>query len=378
MSMLAELTLLSTRQLSFIWHPDTPSFSQMIPSAVCALGLARTALKCCGQLPDSGGLSPNHTPSAKAAHRASFLSVVQQLHGQAHDYVLEIVVQISMSSAPDRLQQLLASPHLMPCVATTCALMALIHPMQRKAAAAAAHSKCDGAAASSGSSNSSKSSSDGGGADLAVSQDQQPKELLTAGEPPVPKTAAPSPDFDHNNSWDLAGQLVKKVSTCQRQLFQVLGVDAQTMLWFVLSIDNPSREFTPWPIVSDSLPAATNLLVVRMHKHIQTNDTNSPPSKLQTMPQAQRQLESKLLLLLPTVLLPCAVASGSNVAAVTEAIALCMTALHALGVASSELHHCCHSTVATTAADQTLNSSNELTVPATVRLESASLLSSPH
>jgi hypothetical protein len=67
---------------------------------------------------------------------------------------------------------------------------------------------------------------------------------------------------------------------------------------------------------------------------------------------------------------------GSSVCAAT-----CATGYeggYAVGVASSKLPHCCHSTVAKTAADQTLHSINELTVPANVRLESASLLSSPH
>jgi hypothetical protein len=119
------------------------------------------------------------------------------------------------------------------------------------------------------------------------------------------------------HAWQLAEQLLGQLSTCQLKLFEVLGVSPRAML--VLAQAQELSED-----VSDALYALFDVFAVCSHR------MQSQPNSVPQMSVAQRQLVCELYLLLPTVVLPCAMHGtqdpDSGLAAGAE-LALCLLCL---------------------------------------------------
>jgi hypothetical protein len=187
--------------------------------------------------------------------------------------------------------------------------MALMGPMRRKAAAAAARSKGDcGVAASSSTKHQAKP--------LKTAKDSFSRTLFRAEFADLEQ---------HDGGWGLARQLVGQVSTCQLKLFELLGVDAQTMLWSALSGQHST--WRSWLNINEHMPAVALMLSRRVF--VQKYWLALLIGQPQHVWQAQQQLERQLLLLLPTVLLTCAVSSvkSGDSAAVESSVELCVAAL---------------------------------------------------
>jgi hypothetical protein len=241
------------------------------------LGLAHTALK------SSGNLLRHVTADAAGyKDKPNYLQGVLLLHSEEHKCILEIMILVR-TNGPDTvkgLDQLTASPHLLPCVAATCATLTLRTPTMRKAAELGACSK--------GGTPSSNNHC------LAL------------------EFSAATLKYAHS-SWKITRQLLEQASPCQLKLFELLGMDAHTMLWFAQSKE-PSMS---WPNIWEALagqPGWFSSSILRW---------TSQPRLQQQMPEPQRQLESQLLLLLSTVLMPYAVASHNSMAAVQAAVTMC-------------------------------------------------------
>lgn len=139
--------------LSALWPSGAANYSPMIPSAVCALGLARTALQSIGSL-------LQHVPAGATGYtdQAQYLDFLVDSRGLAHRCIIELAGRIH-DSTPGSLQPLLALPHLLPCMATTIAALALAWRTKRTAAGVEPCSTSSSAKA--GSTDSSPSSSGG-------------------------------------------------------------------------------------------------------------------------------------------------------------------------------------------------------------------------
>jgi hypothetical protein len=260
LSSLAQQTLVCQRALSALWAPGTPSFSHMVPCAVCALGLARTALKCDGSL-------LNRAPDGSAAellNRRHLLGNLMTLHYEAHNCVLEAARQVCSAPAAGYLQPLLACPHLLPCVVITCASLALAEPAKLKAAAAAAARDRDSAVAASSRSSSNNSSGQDGtvGRSSSRSSSSDGFSDSTTQQHAAQACADVVQQYCHVRSWELAGQLVGQVSTCQLKLFELLGVDPLMMLWFASSVQQALKrsECLPWWSAGEYLQGAVRVL----------------------------------------------------------------------------------------------------------------------
>jgi hypothetical protein len=308
LNLLAKSCLMVQFMLSTLWPSDATSYSPMLPSAVCALGLARTALQIRGNL-------LQQTPAVATGYeeQGQLLEFLVAYRSLSHKCILDTASRINPSN-PGIQRQLLASPDLMPCLVTTIAALALVVPTKRKAAALEAlqcgkfSSTTDGNTDSASSDNSSSNRGAGSTANW-----QQKAASAKATKAPEPQKSGLSSSQDVSgttsllSSWELAKQLVRHSSTCQLKQFELLGVDAQTLLWYAQSTD-PAM---PWGDVSRQMKGLMSALGVWAGKWA----PGVAPSQVQQVTWAQRQQESELILLLPTVLLPYAWASRSDMTA---------------------------------------------------------------
>lgn len=121
------------------------------------------------------------------------------------------------------------------------------------------------------------------------------------------------------SSGKLAAQLEGQASSCQLKMFELLGADARTMLWFAQS----QQALVAWPNATVHMAELVLLFQTRVLL------LGSQPGQLQQMPRAQRQLDSQLLLLLSAVLLRYAVESRNNMLAIQAPVGLCKAMLDA-------------------------------------------------
>lgn len=139
--MITEALLNVQRRLSQLWARGTKSTCQVGPCALSALELAHTAFTVTGRL-HKRAQRQSQTTVPELSHKDAYNSMAGTLYSllvSAHMCVLEVANQPSAAN-PDNVpelqpdvQRLLASPHLLPCVAVSFAALTLAKP---------AHSPC--------------------------------------------------------------------------------------------------------------------------------------------------------------------------------------------------------------------------------------------
>jgi hypothetical protein len=195
-----------------------------MPCVVSALQLVHTAFQSLGSLVTQA--QPHRSCSEDAGSidsgRAEQLKDLFLLQATARRYVVQVLQHVHSATSGRLCEPLLASPHLLPCIAyaaIVCAAMALAAPTQCKAQALAAASKND-----------TRTSKESSSCDPDGVPCRQEAIERFAGIPVYAE--------DAQHCWQLAGQL----SVCQLKLFELLGVGASVILQAVMQ----SASMTSW------------------------------------------------------------------------------------------------------------------------------------
>jgi hypothetical protein len=269
----------------------------MATSTLTALGLAHAVCHSISSLVQRVSLDAGDEASA------SMMLKVLQAQVAACNCIAGIASHVSAAASGSVQQQLLASPHLLPCIAIASATWALADHSKRKAEVLTAGGKAG-------------SSSSSSGQFAGMMLDQQQVAVHS------PLDARADDIVQHClRSWQLAEQLVGQLSPCQLKLFELLGMDARVVLCIAQAL---TKWYSCYCILGIHDAAE---LVASRHRA-----WDQQPNLVQLMPATQRQLECKLYLLLPTVLLPYAAGDVSDSAASGHTLKLCLAVLDGWGL----------------------------------------------
>jgi hypothetical protein len=249
--MLANILITTQQWHTEIWTPCTANLSPWLPSALSTLELAHTPFQSIGVLV-SQGLSKLSSWQRDSA--ATIMNPLLDLHDSAMDFVCALGECVSAVSAgnisapqhstPHPAAELLASSHLLPCVAIVCATLAYVRPTDLSAydTTTDAKSSSKGGSSNGGSFNS-VSNRISFGSDSSDSSDSDSDSVVIkiidnihisvrlSSNSNAFMNGSGITSSDGISSWQATKVLLGQLTAGQLRQFNVLGINARALLW---------------------------------------------------------------------------------------------------------------------------------------------------